>query len=150
METKIPEKLEEILSYFSMLKDENEKMLLLVDYADKFQSVPESIAKKPYPNENKVEYCESEAYVWCMKQNDNTLKFYLAVENPNGISAKALCSILDKTISGLTAEEIIKIPTDIVYNIFGDKLSMGKNLGLAGILNKIKSEASKYQNNFEF
>lgn len=149
METNIPEKLAEVLSFFSLLKDENEKMLLLVDYADKFQSVPESIAKKPYPDENKVEFCESGAYVWCKKQNDNTLKLYFAVENPNGISAKALCSILDKTINGLTAEEIIKIPNDIVYNIFGEKLSMGKNLGLVGILNKIKSEANKHIKNFE-
>ena len=49
----------------------------------------------PYPQ------CESDAYVWALKKPDDTLKLYFAVENPSGVSAKALAAILDKTLSGL-------------------------------------------------
>jgi hypothetical protein len=39
--------------------------------------------------------------VWALKKPDDTLKLYFAVENPSGVSAKALAAILDKTLSGL-------------------------------------------------
>jgi len=133
-----PEKLNEVLELLEMYPSEKERIDLLVDFAEKFKEVPPEIAKRPFAEENKVPFCESGAYVWTVKQPDDTFKFYFAVENPQGVSAKALSAILDKTLSGENADTIKNIPEDLVYRIFGQSLSMGKNIGLAGIVQMIK------------
>jgi sulfur transfer protein SufE len=137
-------KLNNLLENFLFISDQHERMDFLIDYADKFKEVPSKIASRPFPEENKVPFCESGAYVWTTQQPDGTLKFFFAVENPQGISAKALSTILDKTLSGETPENILRVPEDIVIRIFGESLSMGKNMGLTGILQKIQRDAKKY------
>ena len=139
-----PPKLQDFIDTISLLPDENEKINLLIDYADKYKEAPPEIAVKPYPEKNKVPFCESGAYVWTIKKDDNRLKFYFAVENPQGISAKALAAILDKTLSGEKAEDIADISEDIVNKIFGQSLSLRKNMGLAGIVQMIKRDARNF------
>lgn len=136
-----PKKLQDLLESLSMFSEDSERINLLVDYADKLETVPSEIAQKPYPDENKVPFCESGAYVWTKKRPDNTLKFYFIVENPQGISAKALSSILNKTLSGEKPENILQVSEDIVYKLFGQNLSMGKNMGLSGIIQMVKRDA---------
>jgi cysteine desulfuration protein SufE len=139
-----PKKLNDLLENFSIITDQQERMNFLIDYADKFKEVLPEIAKRPFPEENKIPFCESGAYVWTKKQNDSKLKFYFAVENPQGVSAKALSTILDNTLSGEVPEEVLKVPDDLVIKIFGESLSMGKNMGLTGILQKIKRDAKSF------
>ena len=139
-----PEKLQDFLNTISLLPDESERINILIDYAEKFKEIPPEIAEKPYPEKNKVPFCESGAYVWTKRQNDNTLKFYFSVENPQGISAKALAVILDKTLSGETPENIINIDENIVIEIFGSGLSTRKNIGLTGIIRMIKRDAENF------
>ena len=138
-----PPQLQEIVDTISMFKDQNDRINVLIDYAEKYKELSESIVSRPYPNEHKVEYCESEAYVWAKKNIDGTIKLYFAVENPQGVSAKALAVILDEGLSGETAENILKVKTDIVFDIFGQSLSMGKNLGLTGILQHVQKEIKR-------
>ncbi len=136
-----PQKLQDFIDTISLLPDENERINLLIDYADKFKEAPPEVARKPYPDKNKVPFCESGAYVWTIKKDDNRLKFYFAVENPQGISAKALAAILDKTLSGEKPEDVINISEDVVNKIFGQSLSLRKNIGLTGIIQMIKRDA---------
>ena len=138
-----PPKLQEIVDTISFFENQNDRINVLIDYAEKFKEVPEEIAGSPYPDSNKVEYCESEAYVWAKKNEDGIIKLYFAVDNPQGVSAKALCVILDEGLSGETAENILKVKTDVVLEIFGQSLSMGKNLGLTGIVQHIHKEVKK-------
>jgi len=49
-----------------------------------------------------------------------------------------LAVILDKTLSGEKLEAVLDLPEDLVYKIFGQGLSMGKNMGLTGIVQMIK------------
>lgn len=136
-----PEKLQDLIDTISLISDESERINLLIDYSERFKEVPPEIAKKPYPEKNKVPFCESGVYVWIRKQEDNRLKLYFSVENPQGISAKALAAILDKTLSGETPENIINIDEEIVAKIFGASLSTRKNMGLIGIIQMIKRDA---------
>ena len=138
-----PKKLKQFLELLETLEDESQRVQLLVDYSDKYKPVPPEIAIRPYPDETKVPFCESGAYVWTRIQKDNTPKFYIAVENPYGISAKALSVILDRTLSGEPIEAILNISPDVIYKIFGSGLSMGKNFGLTGILMRIQSDLKK-------
>ena len=97
-----PKKVEELIEDFSMITNQNERTDMLIYYADRFKEVPSHIASRPFPEEYRVITCESQAYVWSEFREDGTMKFYFAVENPQGISAKAMACILDETISGET------------------------------------------------
>ena len=71
------------------------------------------------------------------------MKFYFAVENPSGVSAKALAAILDKTLSGLPAKEIATVNCDIVEKIFRQNISMGKGMGLMSMVNAVQALARR-------
>lgn len=141
--TTYPEKLAEVLDDFSYLNDRNERIQYLIDIADRFASVrvPESVATKPYPEENHIQRCESDAYVWAIDQADGTLKFHFDVLNPQGLSAMAMSVILDETLSGEPVENIAEISSDIVFKIFGKEISMGKGQGLMGIVDRVVASA---------
>lgn len=139
-----PDKLQSIIDELALIEDPQDRMEFLIDYSDKFEEVPENIAKRPFPAETKVPFCESEAYVFAVRNDDGTIKYYYAVDNPNGVSAKALAQIFSITLNGSKPEDIEKIPLDVIYKIFGQSLSMGKNMGLTGILQMMKRDAKKF------
>jgi cysteine desulfuration protein SufE len=114
---------------------------LLLGYADQFKDVPREIATRPFDTSHQVPQCESDAYVWGMKQPDGTMRLYFAVENPSGVSAKALAAILEKTLSGLPAAEIASVNCDIVEKIFRQNISMGKGMGLMAMVQAVQALA---------
>lgn len=126
-----------------LVEDRNDRLLTLVDFADRFHDVPERIATRPFSEANHVRRCESEAYVFSEPTGENGVKFHFAVENPQGISAKAMAVILDETLSGEDPDTIASVPADIVYQIFGKELSMGKGQGLMGMIELAKVLAKK-------
>ena len=136
----MPEKLQQVIDMFQMF-DPADRTNMLLSYADQFKEVPPSIATRPFPSSHQVPQCESDAYVWALKQPDGTLKLYFAVENPSGISAKALAAILDKTLSGLPASEVATIDCGIVEQIFRQNISMGKGMGLMAMVNAVQALA---------
>ena len=136
----MPEKLQQLVEMFQMF-DPADRTNLLLSYADQFTEVPASIATRPFPKSHQVPQCESDAYVWAQRMPDATLKLYFAVENPSGISAKALAAILDKTLSGLPASEIATVNTDIVEQIFRQNISMGKGMGLMSMVQAVQALA---------
>lgn len=136
----LPERLETWLATLESL-DRSDRIRTLIDVAGRFPHVPPCLAQRPYPAERRVPGCESEAYVWAEPKPDGTLTYYFAVENPQGISAMALAAILGNTLSSAPLEEVAAVPADIVYSIFGRELSMGKSLGLIGIINMVRAAA---------
>ena len=136
-----PEKLTAVLDTFAMFDDPADRTNLLLDYAEKFKTVPPAVATRPYTKDHLVPHCESEAYVWAIKNPDGTLKLYFAVENPSGISAKALATILDRTLSGLPPADIAEITPDLVEAIFRQNISMGKGMGLMSMVQAVRSLA---------
>jgi cysteine desulfuration protein SufE len=114
---------------------------MLLSYADRFKDVPPEVAARPFPKSHQVPQCESDAYVWAVKRPDGTLKLYFAVENPSGVSAKALAAILDKTLSGLPARDIAQVSPEIVERIFRQNISMGKGLGLMSMVQAVQALA---------
>lgn len=130
----LPAKLDELLRDFDLLPDRAERIDALIGVAGRFRAVPESIAQRPFSDEHKVPACESQAFVWAQPNPDGTLKFHFAVENPQGLSAKAMAAILDDTCSGAPLAEVARVPGDVVYRIFGDELSMGKSMGLMAMV----------------
>ena len=123
--------------------DRSERIELLIEFADKFTDVPARIATRPFPEANHVQRCESEAYVFPEDLSDGTLKFHFAVENPQGLSAKAWAVILDETLSGKPLEEVAAVPADAVFTVFGKDVSMGKGQGLMGITDMVTHAAKR-------
>jgi cysteine desulfuration protein SufE len=134
------EKLQKLVAMFEMF-DMADRTDLLLSYADQFKDVPPEIATRPFATSHQIPQCESDAYVWAMKQPDGTLRLYFAVENPSGVSAKALAAILVKTLSGLPASEIATVNTDIVEKIFRQNISMGKGMGLMSMVQAVAALA---------
>lgn len=145
----IPEKLQQLLDTFDMFGDPADRTSMLLSYADQFQDVPQSIAVRPFDCTHRVPQCESDAYAWAVKRPDNTLKLYFAVENPSGVSAKALATILDRTLSGLPSNQIAQISTDIVERIFRQNISMGKGIGLMSMVQAVQALAKAASNGAE-
>lgn len=138
----LPEKLQDVLDLFATFDDPSDRTNLLLSYADQFREVPPTVASRPFGREHLVPHCESEAYVWALKQPDGTLKLHFAVENPSGVSARALAAILDKSLSGLRPAEVATITPDIVEGIFRQNISMGKGMGLMSMVQAVRSLAN--------
>ena len=138
-----PAKLARTLETLKSVSDRGERIQLLIDIADRFREVPPQIARRPFPEENRVPACESEAYVWGETRPDGALDYHFAVENPQGISAKALAVLLGDSLSGAPPEEVAAVPQDIVYDVFGNELSMGKSMGLMGMVSMVANLAKK-------
>jgi len=136
----LPDRLERLLAQLDRL-DRDNRIQTLIDTAERFRPVPPRVAVRPYPADHRVPGCESEAYVWAQPNRDGSLAFHFAVENPQGISAMALAAILGGSLSGVPLDEVMAVPADIVYRIFGRELSMGKSLGLMGMVNMVRAAA---------
>jgi cysteine desulfuration protein SufE len=136
----LPERLERLVSTLESL-DREDRIQMLIEAAGQFKPVSSRIAQRPYPADHRVPGCESEAYIWSEPGPEGTLSFHFAVENPQGISAMALAEILRDSLSGRPLQEVADVPADVVYRIFGRELSMGKSLGLMGIVNMVRTAA---------
>ena len=139
----LPPKLQAVIDTFADFPDPADRVNLLLGYADQFKEVPASVATRPFPKEHLVPHCESEAYAWAEPRADGTVKLYFAVENPAGISAKALATILDRSLSGLTPQDISTVTPDIVEQIFRQNISMGKGLGLMSMVQAVRTLAGR-------
>ncbi len=140
----LPKKLADLLDMFSFIEDRQERIETLIGVADRFKPVPERIAARPYPETARVPHCESEAFVFAEPRPDGTLDFHFAVENPQGISAMSMAVIIDETLSGEPLEKVVAVPVDVVYRIFGNELSMGKTMGLTGIVQMVHALAKQH------
>jgi cysteine desulfuration protein SufE len=138
-----PEKLADLLETFAMFDDQAERAQLLLSFSDQFQPVPPTVATRPYEKTHQIPQCESDAYAWAVTQPDGTLKLHFAVENPSGISARALATILDKTLSGLPPQEVARVSPEIVERIFRQNISMGKGMGLMSMVLAVQTLAKR-------
>ena len=124
--------------------ERGDRIDLLIDVADRFREVPPEVAERPFGDDHKVPACESEAYLWAIPKAAGGLQFYFAVENPQGISAKAMAVILDESLSGVPLQEVASVSEDLVYEVFGRELSMGKSMGLMGMVSMAVAAARSH------
>jgi cysteine desulfuration protein SufE len=136
-----PLKLNKLIEEFKLIENRNDRMDMLIYYSEEFKEVSGEIATHPYPEENRVPSCESGAFVFSKLDNEGKIHFHFAVENPQGISAKAMAVILDKTVSGEFPDVVAKLREEIVYDFFGKNLSMGRNMGLTSMIAVVRDHA---------
>lgn len=135
----IPTALAEIVDAIKSMEDRQERIEALIALANRFREVTPEVATRPFTDTNKVPACESQAYVFAVP-SDLGLEFHFAVENPQGVSAKAMAALLQKA-SGAPLDQVLSIPEEIVYDLFGRELSMGKSAGLIEMIRMVKALA---------
>jgi cysteine desulfuration protein SufE len=123
--------------------DRRERAETLIHYADRFVEVPPTVAARPFPELNRAPRCESEAFVFATDNPDGSIRLHFAVENPQGLSAKAWAVILDETCSGAPLEQVARVSPEVIFALFGRDLSMGKGQGLIGMLELVHREARR-------
>ena len=137
----LPEPLAQALEALDLLPDRADRIEALIALADRFREVSPEVASRPFPESHRVPGCESEAFVWVLDRPDGALQLEFAVENPQGVSAKALAALLDRSLSGLPAEDVARVSPDVVYRVFGTELSMGKSMGLMAMVSRVRDLA---------
>ncbi len=128
------ERLDDLYSTLEMFSDPSARAELLISLADQFVEVPPDVAARPFPKSHQVPHCESEAYVWANLTPDRRLALHFAVENPSGISAKALAVVLKQVYDGQPPEDLLALDPGIVEMVFRQNISMGKGLGLKSMV----------------
>lgn len=136
-----PPRLRAFLDDLSMFSDRAERIDALVSIGQKYRK--ENADAVPRDDAHQVKACESEVYVDAERLEDGSLKYFIAVDNPQGISAMALAEIVDETLTGEPLENVLQVPETVVYDVFGKELSMGKSAGLMGMITMVKQEAIK-------
>lgn len=132
----IPAKLQEHLDDLAFFTDRQDRIEALIALADEYKK-PEAFERTP---EKKVPGCESEVYIEAVPSGDS-LEYHFAVDNPQGISAMAMAMLL-QSASGAPKSEIQAIDESVVFQVFGNELSMGKNLGLTNMVRIVKRLAA--------
>lgn len=136
----LPPRLADVVADFEFV-DRSLRAEMLIEYADRFVEVAPEIASRPYPESHRTPRCESDAFVFVTDRPDGTMQLHFAVENPQGLSAKAWAVILDETLSGEALERVVGADPEVLYSIFGRDLSMGKGQGLMGMLDMVQHAA---------
>ena len=141
--------LQRVIDYFEKISDEQQRIQMLISYSKRFEEVPETFASRPFDQAHRVPECESDVYVWVDVDDDHNVDFYAAVENPQGLSAKALGAVLQKALKDASVDDIEKLDNELVYKVFGKQLSMGKNMGLMGMIQMIKAQTKQQTEKIE-
>lgn len=136
----LPARLQSFLDDLAFFPDRADRIQVLISVAERFKRVPEEIATKPYDDAHRVPGCESEALVW-VTGTQASAQPYFDVLNPQGVSAMALAAVLSETLSGESVAAILEVPDEIVFDLFGSELSMGKSLGLMNTVRAFKARA---------
>jgi len=132
-----PAKLQAVLEDLSVL-ERTERIEYLIALGEEYRNF--STEEVPRDATCRVPGCESEVYLGVSPLGEG-LRFKFAVDNPQGISAMALATILDNSLSGEPLSHVSEISEDLIYDIFGRDLSMGKSMGLSGMVRMARDSA---------
>jgi cysteine desulfuration protein SufE len=136
----LPVPFSDLLENLSFFEDRTDRIQALISLADRFEPTSRP---KPYPEAHRVPGCESEAFVWVDLDAAGKLVLEFAVENPQGISAMTLAVALKESLEGADPAVAQQIPDEVIYDLFGKELSMGKSMGLMGMVRLTKYLAAR-------
>jgi sulfur transfer protein SufE len=131
------EKLDELLDIMSDMPL-YEKQMLLLDYSDRFVRAP---AKYSRDKTRQVSHCESGVFVWVDKKE--SVGVYFDVLNPNGVSARALCAVLQECFDGNWQHILTVDDEEFVSALFGDNVAMGRKQGLISVIRMLQSDLNQ-------
>jgi cysteine desulfuration protein SufE len=131
-------RIEEIIETFQAL-DNDLRLELLMDYAEKLPQVPDEYRTKDQLEAHRVHECQTPVSIW-IKLIDGKVHIYADVpqESP---TVRGFISLLIKAFDGVSPNEVEKAPTDILNRSgLANTLGMMRMQGLSAIYRRIKDE----------
>ena len=117
---------------FMLFEDPKDKFVQLIDMAKESEQLKENEKVE----QNKISGCTSRAWVVIDQNGDDTYTFRT---DSDSLIVKGLLTILEKVLSGQTADEILSITSnDILYSIGLDKtITSQRTNGFSSAVQKI-------------
>lgn len=126
----MPPRLQEMLDDLAMFPDRADRIDALIALSRDYRHP--TADEVPRTERSRVPGCESEVFMGLDGPH-----FRFAVDNPQGVSAMALASLLEQGLEGNVAD----VPDELVYDVFGRELSMGKSMGLTNMVRMVRDAA---------
>jgi len=134
-------KLETTIHQFQSL-DDDFRLDLLLDYAEKLPVLPEKYQAAKDIGLNRVHECQTPVYLWVEVEQGKVKIFAdVAEEAP---TVRGIVSILVNSLTDASPAEIENIPNDLLFRLgIGQRVGMVRIQGLSAILYRIKKEVEK-------
>ncbi len=140
------DQLNEIIQDFQSM-DDDFRLELLLDYAEKLPPLPEQYADARDTELNRVPECQTPVYLFVEIEN-NRVKILtdVAEESP---TVRGLVSILAASLNNAVPEDAEKLPMDLIQRLgLSHKIGMVRVRGLSGIIQRIKNEVKEKTTHF--
>ena len=126
------QQLTKLRELFMLFEDPKDKFVQLMDMAKESEQLKENEKVE----QNKINGCTSRAWVVIEQNGDNTYTFRT---DSDSLIVKGLLTILEKVLSGQTADKILSInSSDILYSIGLDKtITSQRTNGFSSAVQKI-------------
>jgi cysteine desulfuration protein SufE len=134
-----PPKLDELTALFDGL-GRQERMEMLLDFADRLPEVPERLRKEE-SQRHPVHECLTPTWVYVEPDGDGARIFVEVSEEAPSI--RAIAALIIEASQGATREQIAAIPVDLAVRIFGPEMVGQRRYGLAGMVGQIKRAVSE-------
>ncbi|WDH77493.1 SufE family protein [Microbacterium esteraromaticum] len=139
-DTPVPAALAEFRDEFLELP-ESDRLELLLEFANELPAVPERLADHPELYERVAE-CQSPVFI-IVEVSDGIVAMH-ATAPPEAPTTRGFASILGQGITGLTADEVLAIPSDYPQTIGLTKLVSPLRIGgMTGMLMRAKNQVAQ-------
>lgn len=139
-DTHVPAALAEFRDEFLELP-ESDRLELLLEFANELPPIPEHLADRPELYERVAE-CQSPVFI-IVEVSDGVVAMH-ATAPPEAPTTRGFASILAQGITGLTADEVLAIPSDYPQTIGLTKLVSPLRIGgMTGMLMRAKNQVAQ-------
>ena len=134
-------KINKVIETFQKLDDEL-RLELLMDYAEKFPSLPERYKSDKQIANHRVHECQTPVSLWVTIESD---KVYIYADVPReSPTVRGFIALLINSFNGVSPEEVLKAPADILHRTgLVNTLGMVRIQGLSAIYKRIKDEIQR-------
>ena len=140
-EQALPETLQQIADDFSSL-GKNDQLQLLLEFSGELPELPDAYAQRKELFERVVE-CQSPVFIFVEVSEDDQVSIH-ATAPAEAPTTRGFASILLQGLNGLTADEVLAVPSD-----YPDRLGITETVsplrlrGMVGILQRIQRQVTE-------
>ncbi len=137
----MPPRLEAIIAEFAELEPQ-ERLELLLDFANNLPSLPPEYQARKQAGENRVHECMTPVYLW-IEVRDGAVSILadVAEEAP---TVKGFVSVLAEAFGGARPVEVLQTPANLLTLLgLQQALGMTRMRGLSAILHRIRTGVEK-------
>ena len=134
-------KIDEIIETFQDLDNEL-RLEILMDYAEKFPSLPERYQSEEQIVNHRVHECQTPVSLWVTIESD---KVYIYADVPReSPTVRGFVALLISSFNGVSPEQVAKSPADLLHRTgLVNALGMVRIQGLSAIYKRVKDETQR-------